>query len=142
MKKIFLYPVCKIYYGECEYCGDNYIGETVWNTVTRWSKHNNPDRKSEPAENIKRDIDHVLNWIALCAAPSKKHLRKNFQVIFIALYKPSLNDQKSFDRLILFRNGVTWFLFWDDVFMSQRINIIKYDMHILFIEKNLIDIFM
>ena len=30
-----LYPACKIYYGECEQCGDNYIGETVRNTVTR-----------------------------------------------------------------------------------------------------------
>ena len=28
-----LYPVCKIYYGECEHCRDNYIGETVRNTV-------------------------------------------------------------------------------------------------------------
>ena len=30
-----LYPACKIYYGECEQCGDNCIGETVLNTVTR-----------------------------------------------------------------------------------------------------------
>ena len=30
-----LYPSCKIYYGECEHCGDHYIGETVRNTVTR-----------------------------------------------------------------------------------------------------------
>ena len=28
-----LYPVCKIYYGEYEHCRDNYIGETVRNTV-------------------------------------------------------------------------------------------------------------
>ena len=27
-----LYPACKIYYGECEHCGDNYIGKTVRNT--------------------------------------------------------------------------------------------------------------
>ena len=38
-----LYPACKIYYGECEHCGDNNIGETVRNTVNRWSEHNNPD---------------------------------------------------------------------------------------------------
>ena len=40
----------------------------------------------------------------LCPAPSQKHLRKNLEAIFIALYKLSLNDQKSFDRLILFDN--------------------------------------
>ena len=106
-----LYPACKIYYGECEHCRDNYIEETVRNTVTRWSEHNNPDHKSELAEHIKRNIDHVFNWKILCLAPSQKHLRKNLEAIFIALYKPSLNDQKSFDRLMLFRNGITWFLF-------------------------------
>ena len=102
-----LYPACIIYHGECEHCGDNYIGETVRNTVTRWSEHNNPDHKSEPAEHIKRNIDHVFNWKILCPAPSQKHLRKNLEAIFIALYKPSLSDQKSFDRLMLFRNSIT-----------------------------------
>ena len=45
------YPACEIYYGECEQNGDNYIGKTVRNTVTRWLEHNNPD-KSEAAEHI------------------------------------------------------------------------------------------
>ena len=40
-----LYPACKIYYEECEHCEDNYIGETVQNTDTRWCGHNNPDHK-------------------------------------------------------------------------------------------------
>ena len=148
MKKLFKikdknqYPACKIYYGECKHCGDNYIGQKVRNTVTRWSKHNNPDHKSEPAEHVKRNIAHVFNWKILCPAPSQKHLGKNLGPNFIALCKPSPNDQKSFDRLMLFRNGITCFLFWDDVFMSQRINIVKYDIHILFIDKNSIDIFM
>ena len=102
-----LYLACIIYHGECEHCGDNYIGETVRNTVPRWSEHNNPDHKSEPAEYIKRNIDHVFNWKILCPAPSQKYFRKNLEAIFIALYKPSLNDQKSFDRLMLFRNGIT-----------------------------------
>ena len=30
-----LYPALKISYGECKHCGNNYIGETVRNTVTR-----------------------------------------------------------------------------------------------------------
>ena len=30
-----LYPACKIYYGVCE-CGEDYIGETKRNTITRW----------------------------------------------------------------------------------------------------------
>ena len=136
------YPACKIYWGECEHCKDNYIGEPVRNTVTRWSEHNNPDHKSELAEHIKRNIDHVFNWKISCPDPSQKHLRKNLEAIFIAFYKPSVNNRKSFDRLMLFRNGITWVLFWDDAFMSQRIDIVKYDIHILFIDKNIADIFM
>ena len=75
-------PACKIYYGECEQCGNNYIGETVRNTVTRC-------------------------WKILCKPPSQKYLRKNLGAIFIALYKPSLKDQKSLPRLMLSRNGIT-----------------------------------
>ena len=48
-----MYPACKIYYGECDHCRDNYLRETVRNTVTRWSEYNNPDGKSELAEQIK-----------------------------------------------------------------------------------------
>ena len=96
-----MYPAWKIYYGECEQCRDNYIGDTVRNTVTHWSEHNKPDYKSEPAEHIKRNIAHVFKWKILCPATSQKHLRKNLQVIFIALCKPLLNDQKSFDRLLI-----------------------------------------
>ena len=90
--------MCKIYYGEREHCRDNYVGEAVRNTVTLWSEHNNPDHKSEPAEHFKRNIDHVFNgrfYEEDSCILSQKHLRKNLQAIFIALYKPSLNDQKS-----------------------------------------------
>ena len=55
-----LYPACKIYCGEREQCGDNYIGETVRNTVNHWSDHNNLDNRSEPGEQIKRNIEHVF----------------------------------------------------------------------------------
>ena len=102
-----LYPACKIYYEECEHCEDNYIGETVQNTVTRWCGHNNPDHKWKLAEHIKRNINHVFNWKILCPAPSQKHLQKNLEAIFIALYKPSQNNKKSFERLMLFRNVIT-----------------------------------
>ena len=78
-----LYPACKIYYGKCEHCGDNYIGETYVITVTRWSEHDNPDHKSEPVEHIKRNIDHLFNWKILCPAPSQKHLRKKFLLHYL-----------------------------------------------------------
>ena len=63
--------------------------------------------KAEPAEHIRRNIDHAFNWKIVCTPSSQKYLRKNLEAIFIVLYKPSLNDQKSFDRLMLFKNGIT-----------------------------------
>ena len=82
MKDKKLYPESKVYYGVCE-CGEDCISETRRNTLTRWSEH---DKKI-----LKNDI------------------HKNLEAIFIALLKPSLNEQKTFQRLILFRNGITIF---------------------------------
>ena len=33
--------------------------------------------------------------------------RKNLEASYIALWKPNLNEQKDFERLVSFRNGVT-----------------------------------
>ena len=33
--------------------------------------------------------------------------KKNLEASYIALWKPDLNKQKDFERLLLFRNGVT-----------------------------------
>ena len=41
--------------------------------------------------------------------PQKKNAktRKTLKASYIALRKPDLNEQKHFERLVLFRNGVT-----------------------------------
>ena len=101
-----MYPSCKIYQGICQ-CGENYIGETVRNVNTRWAEHNNPTNISEPARHIANNIDHVINWEILSAAPKNKVVRKNLEALYIALLKPTLNAQKDFERLVLFRNGIT-----------------------------------
>ena len=33
--------------------------------------------------------------------------RKNLEASYIGVWKPNLNEQKGFERLVLFRNGVT-----------------------------------
>ena len=40
-------------------------------------------------------------------APKKANTRKNVETSCIALWKPDLNEQKDFERLVLFKNGVT-----------------------------------
>ena len=41
------------------------------------------------------------------AAPFNDRVRKNLEVSFIALSRPSLNEQIDPKKLLLFRNGVT-----------------------------------
>ena len=101
-----LYPACKIYYVKCQ-CGEDYVGETIRNTATRWSEHNNPTHKSEPAQHIKTHNGHLFDWSILCNAPSNSQIRKNLEALFVGIMKPSLNEQTNFDSLTLFRNGIT-----------------------------------
>ena len=85
-----LYPACKIYYGVCE-CGEDYIGKTNRNTITRWSEHDNPTKDCEPARHLSKHIKHVFNWKILCHASKKTDIHRNLEAIFIALLKPSLH---------------------------------------------------
>ena len=101
-----LYPACRIYYGVCKY-GQDYVGGTKRNNVTRWSEHDNPIKDSEPARQLSKRINYVFTWKSLCHTSKKTDIRKNLEAIFIALLKPSLNEQKNFECLIIFRNGIT-----------------------------------
>ena len=49
----------RAYYGKYQ-CGEDYVGETIRNTATRWLEHNNPTPKSEPAQHIKNILNICL----------------------------------------------------------------------------------
>ena len=74
---------------------------------TRWSEQNNPTHKSEPAQHIKNHIGHLFDWSILCNATSNNQIRKKLEASFIGIIKLSLNEETNFDRLTLFRNGIT-----------------------------------
>ena len=105
LKDIKLYLACRIYYGDGE-CGEDYIGETKRNTITKWSEHDNPTKDSELARHLNKYANHVFTWKILCHTSKETDIRKNLEAIFIALLKPSLNEQKNFECLILSRNGM------------------------------------
>ena len=65
---------------------------------------------SEPARHILKNVYHIIMWTILAPAPQKRFIRKNLEALFIILLKPSLNEQKEFDCLILFKNGVTYWI--------------------------------
>ena len=101
------YPTCKIFEGTCNDCGENYIGETLRNVKTRWKEHEDIRKDSEPARHLGENPSHSFTWKVLSYAPTKKYERKNLESSWIALRKPTLNEQVKFKVLTLFRNGVT-----------------------------------
>ena len=104
LKDPCIHPACKIYKGVC-ICGETYIGETIHN-VTRWKEHNTPLDKSNPSKHINSHLDHIFTWSIICNAPTNKLKWKITEAYFIAIIKPTLNDQLDSD-LYLLRNGIT-----------------------------------
>ena len=90
-------------------CGETYIGETVRNVETRWNEHNTPSGKSNSSKHINSLLDHIFTWSIICNAPTNKFKRKTIEAYFIAINKPTLNDQLDSNLLHLFRNGITYF---------------------------------
>ena len=83
---------CVVYHGICS-CGNNYIGETIRNVVTRIDEHEQPNGKLEPSKHLKNNPGHQFNWMILSSAPSHHLKRKILAAYFIKQINPSLNDQ-------------------------------------------------
>ena len=63
-------------------------------------------QSSEPSKHHQSNINHYFTWAVISNAPKNTKTRKNLEASYIALWKPDLNEQKDFERLVLFRNGV------------------------------------
>ena len=100
-------PACVIYQGICA-CKENYIGETKRNVDIWWQEHSDVNRITDPSRNLKSNPTHTFTWKVLMAAPINDRVRKNVEAPFIALSRPSLNEQIDSKKLLLFQNGVTW----------------------------------
>ena len=48
--------------------------------------------KSQPAEHLENNFDHVFNWVILCKAPQNYKFRRNLEASYIASLKPTLNE--------------------------------------------------
>ena len=105
LKDPCILPACKIYKRVC-ICGETYIGETIHNLETRWKEHNPPSDKSNPSKHINSHLDHIFNWSIICNAPTNKFKQKTIEAYFIAINKPTLNDQLDSYLLHLFTNGI------------------------------------
>ena len=99
------YKLCVIYKGDCS-CGSRYIDETKRNAEVRRNEQNNLTKSSEPSKHLRRNISHCFPWAVISNAPKIAKTRKNLEFPYISLWKPDLDEQKDFGRLVLFRNGV------------------------------------
>ena len=72
-----------------------------------YNEHNNPTKSSEPSKHLRSNINHYFTWAVISNAPKNAKTRKNLEASYIALWKPDLNEQKDFERLVLFTNDVT-----------------------------------
>ena len=100
------HPANVIYKGVCT-CGETYVGETERNAKTRWNEHDDIRKDSEPAKHLLHNIGHSFHWSIIFKAPSNYKERKNLEASFIAVMRPTLNEQVKSRTLILFRNGIT-----------------------------------
>ena len=84
-----------------------HISETIRNVDVRWNEHEDIRKESEPAEHLRKNLNHKFKWETLLQAPKNYRQRKNLEVSFIAIMEPTLNNQLHTKKLYLFRNGVT-----------------------------------
>ena len=87
-------------------CSSRYIDETKRNAEVRWNEHNKPTKTSELSKHLS-NINHYFTWAVISNAQKNAKARKNLEASYITLWKPDLNEQKEFKRLVLFGNGVT-----------------------------------
>ena len=83
------------------------MGETKRNVAIRISEHEKFNGNSEPAKHLVNHPSHNFEWSLLATAPKQDRTRKNLEAFYIALLRPSLNEQVESNVLNLFRNGVT-----------------------------------
>ena len=100
------YKFCVIYKENCS-CGSCYIGETKRNAEARWNEHNNLTKSSESSKHLRSNMNHYFTWPVISNAPKNAKTRTTLEASYIAFWKLDLNELKDFERLVLFRNGVT-----------------------------------
>ena len=100
------YKLRVILKGDCS-CGSSYISERNSSAEVRWNEHNNVTKSSEPLKHLQNNIDHCFTQIIILNASRNAKIRKQLEALYIELWKPDLNKEKDFERLVLFKNGVT-----------------------------------
>ena len=73
----------------------------------RTTEHEDVKKVSEPSKHIKGNEGHSFTWRVIANAPRDLTKRKILEALYIAKFKPGLNDQLNSRKLKLFVNGIT-----------------------------------
>ena len=93
--------MCDIYRGKCSW-GEEYVGEIERIVDKRWSEHNNPKEKTEPARHLSSNISHLFAWEILMPAPKTNELVRTWKCFLLHFKRPSSNEQVKSNVLHLF----------------------------------------
>ena len=96
-----------IYKGICQTCNEEYIGNTDRIADIRWTEHNTPSKRSDPAKHLLTNPDHSFTWTIIASAPKDRFKRTLLEHLHIAKYQPTINEQVTSDILLLFKFGIT-----------------------------------
>ena len=77
------------------------------NASIRLVDHHGLTKKLEPTIPLKNNFDHVFNSVILSKDPHNYKVKRNLEASYSMLLTSTLNKQKDFDILTLFKNGVT-----------------------------------
>ena len=102
------HPSHVIYKGECESCGQSYIGETARNLESRKREHEDVSSKnpSEPAKHLIANRGHLFTW-SIVGKATLWQKRRTLEALLISKFQPILNKQTEAFHLTLFPHGVT-----------------------------------
>ena len=83
------------------------VGETERCSHLRIAEHEDVKKNSEPAKHLKANVTHSFTWEILTNAPRDPVKRKVLEALYVAKYRPGLNEQVNSKKLRLFPNGLT-----------------------------------
>ena len=97
-----------IYEGTCS-CSKKYVVETGKCVHLRTDEHEDVKKGSGPAKHLNENVVHIFSWKVIGNVPKDISKRNIFlEALYIAQYKPGLNDQlvtrklRLFTKIILF----------------------------------------
>ena len=88
-------------------CGNNEVGKTMRNAITRVNEHDQPNGKSKLCKHLKNNPGHKFDWMTLSRELLQRLKQTILEAYLLNQLNTSLNDSLDSKMSILSRHGVT-----------------------------------